>query len=221
MNYDATIFTPLHEMLVRVASFIPTLLITFAILIGGWLLTLLVRNIIVDALKVVKFDKLADKLGIAKFLRTGGIKSTPSEAVGCVFYCLLMVMFTIISVKALGIPLASGAIDTILAYVPSVITGAVVLIIGMYVARFVSVLVYMAAKNTDMPGAATLSRLSKWTILAYATILYLREIGFASIFEGANNTIFVTGVVLALALAFGLGGKDVASRYLEVFNKAK
>lgn len=217
MDYGTMIIAPLQEMLVRVAGFTPTLLIAFAILVVGWLVTLLVRNVIVDALKMVHFDKLADKLGISKFLKTGGIKSTPSEATGCIFYCLFMIMFLIISVKALGIPVAAGAIDTLLAYVPSVITGAVVLIIGMYVARFVSVLVYLAAKNTDMPAAATLSRLTKWTILAYVTILYLREIGFAGIFDGANHTIFVAGLVFALALAFGLAGKETAARYLEVF----
>jgi hypothetical protein len=130
-----------------------------------------------------------------------------------------MVMVLVMSVKTLGITAASDLIDKILAYIPSVISGAVALIIGMLVAKFVGTLVYITAKNTDMPSPAMLARLSKWAIVAYVSIIYLKEVGFVDLFVGAHYTIFIAGIVFALALAFGLAGKDVAGHYLHAIDK--
>lgn len=221
MTFETLIFTPFREMLVKVGSFIPTLLISFGILIIGWVFALLVRKGITHLLRTIEFDKVSDKMGATKFLKTGGIRREPSDAVGCVVYCLLMIMVMIITVKALGIAFAGELIDSLLAYVPHVISGTVVLIIGMYLARFVSLLVYIAAKNTDMPIPSTLARLTKIAIVAYVGIVYLTEVGFVTLFTGAHYTIFMGGIVFALALSFGLAGKDVASHYLEVFKSRK
>ena len=126
-----------------------------------------------------------------------------------------------ITVKYLGLTVASTLVDTIIAYIPSVLSGVVVLIIGMLIARFVAAVVYVTAKNTDMPAAVTLSKLSKIAIMVYVAVLYLKEIGFVSIFEGTHYTMFIGGVIFAVALAFGLAGKDLAHKYMDVFNIKK
>lgn len=221
MKYDTLIIEPLRDMTVQVASFIPTLLIGLGILFIGWILAKFIRQVLVQLFTAIEFDKVADKLGIAKFLKTGGIKDKPSEVIGCLAYCIMMIMVLIMTVKALGLTVASELVDKILIYVPSVISGVLVLIIGMYLARFVAALVYITAKNTDMPVPATLSRLSKLAIMTYVTIIFLKEIGFVSLFVGMNYTIFIGGVVFALALAFGLAGKDVAAKYLNVLHVKK
>ena len=127
--------------------------------------------------------------------------------------------------KSISVKLGPGTvtliIDKLLAYVPNVISGAVVLIFGMLLAKFIATIVYIAAKNTDMPIPATLARLSKFAIVIYVSIIYLKEIGFVDLFVGANYTIFLTGIVFALALAFGLAGKDIASKYLGVLDHKK
>ena len=89
----------------------------------------------------------------------------------------------------------------------------------MYLARFVSTIVYLAAKNTDMPAPVTLTRITKLAIMTYVTILFLKEIGFVSLFMGQHYTIFISGIVFALALSFGLAGRDIASNYLDVLKK--
>jgi hypothetical protein len=221
MTYHTLIVDPLHQMVVQVGGFIPTLVTAFGIMIIGWIAASFLRKAMVHLLGLVEFDKVADKTGFTRFLRTGGIRRKPGETAGCVVYCLFMVMVLILTVKALGFSAGADLVDRLLAYVPGVITGAVVLIIGMYLARFVSVLVYIAAKNTDMPAAATLARLSKFAIMGYVTILYLTEIGFVALFKGEHYTIFMAGVVFALALAFGLAGKEVAAKYLGVFKPEK
>ena len=128
-------------------------------------------------------------------------------------------MVLIISLKALGLAAVSGLIDSLLAYVPNVLSGAFVLIFGMLLAKFIATIVYIAAKNTDMPIPATIARLSKFAIVIYVSIVYLKEFGFVDLFVGENYTIFLTGLVFAMALAFGLAGKDIAAKYLGVIDK--
>ncbi|HLF17922.1 MAG TPA: hypothetical protein VI749_03395 [Candidatus Omnitrophota bacterium] len=219
MQYDTLILTPFREMMATVFSFIPTLLFALGILIVGTFLAHAVEHLIVRVFKQIEFDTVSDKMGLTKALHKGGLRRSPSSVIGCLSYWVLMVTVLISSVKALGITVASGLIDKILAYIPSVITGAVALMIGMLIAKFVGTLVYITAKNTDMPAPATLARVSKWAIVIYVSIIYLKEIGFVDLFVGAHYTIFIAGVVFALALAFGLAGKDVASHYLNVIDR--
>ena len=221
MRYDAFILDPLKDVLARVTSFVPTLLMALGILFIGWVISRFIRKLLLKGFKVMHFDTLSDSIGLSSILRNGGIKHKPSEMLSCLVYTVLMIAVFIMTIKSLGLTVASDVIDQLLAYVPSVLSGVFILIVGMLLAKVVSSLVYVTAKNTDMPIPETLSRLSKWAIVAYVTIMFLKEIGFVSLFVPDYSTIFVGGVVFALALAFGLAGRDIAHRYLDVFNVKK
>jgi len=218
MKFDTLITEPLIEMMVRVANFIPTLLIALGILIIGCMFAHGVQKLITRIFKSIEFDKVSDTMGLTKSLRQGGVHSTPSSVVGCLTYWVLMVMVLILTVKSLGLS-TSGLIDKLLAYIPSVIAGAVYLVIGMLLAKFVATIVYIVAKGTDMPIPKTIAKLTKLSIVVFVAIVYLKEIGFVSLFVGMNYTIFMAGLVFAVALAFGLAGKEVAAKYLHVFDK--
>ena len=221
MRFDAFIIEPFRDVMDRVIVFVPTLLVALGILIIGWVIARVIRKGLLRVFRAIQFDKLSDTIGLSSILRNGGIKHKPSEMLSCLVYTVVMIGVFVMTIKALGLTLASDLIDGLLGYVPSVVSGVFILIIGMLLAKVVSGLVYVTAKNTDMPIPETLSRLSKWAIVAYVTIMFLKEIGFVSLFVPEYSTIFVAGVVFALALAFGLAGRDIASRYLDVFNVRK
>lgn len=217
MRYETLIVEPFRDMMVKVADFIPTLLIALGILFIGCFFAHAVQKLMVRLFR--PFDQAAGTMGITQALRKGGVRQQPSDVIGCLSYWVLMVMILIMSVKAMGLVVASALLDRLLAYIPNVITGVVVLIFGMLLAKFVATIVYVAAKNTDMPIPLTLAKLSKFAIVIYVSIVYLKEIGFVDLFSGSNYTIFITGIVFALSLAFGLAGKEVAARYLGVLDR--
>ena len=221
MQFNTLVIEPFMQMLHKVIGYIPTLVISLGILILGYLFAHAVAKLVTHLFKSIEFDTVSEKMGLTKVLTKGGIKHKPSGVLGCLTYWVLMIMVLTISLKALGLAAVSGLIDKLLAYVPSVISGAVVLIFGMLLAKFIATIVYIAAKNTDMPIPATLARLSKFAIVVYVGIIYLKEVGFVDLFVGSNYTIFLTGIVFALALAFGLAGKDIASKYLGVLDHKK
>ncbi len=218
MKYETLIIEPIRDMFIRVINFIPTLVTAVAILVIGYVLARLLTKLVVTFLRAVEFDKISARVGLTKVLKTGDIKDKPSSLVGCLFYWVMMVGVLITTVKAFGLVMATSLLDKVLAYIPNIFAGVFVLIIGMLLAKFISVVIYLAAKNTDMPIPEVLARVSKWAIIAYVMIIYLKEIGFVSLFVGTNYTIFITGIVFALALSFGLAGKDIAGRYLNVLN---
>ncbi len=74
MQYDTILIEPLRDMVVRVADFVPTLLLSFAILIVGYFLAHAVEKVLNKFLKMLEFDAVADKMGIGHILRKGGVK---------------------------------------------------------------------------------------------------------------------------------------------------
>ena len=219
MKLDILVLEPIKEIMMRAADFIPTFIMSLAVLIVGYLVAKTLTKFLVSACRTIGVDKLCTKTGLSKVLKTGGVKQKPSNLVGCMFYWTMMIGVLITTVKIAGLHMATELLDKVLAYIPSIFSGVFVLIVGMLLAKFVSTLVYVAAKNTDMPIPETLAKLSKLAIIVYVSIIYLTEIGFVGLFSGASYSVFITGIVFSLALAFGLAGKDVAAKYLNVLKQ--
>lgn len=205
-------------MMQRVAHFVPTLLLALVILIVGYVLAHAIERALTKLLKMIEFDKVAEKMGLVHVLKIGDVKQKPSELIGTLTYLVLIITTLLMSVKTFGLTAVSGLLDAVLGFVPSVIGGLLVLTIGMIIAKIVSSLVYVIARNMDMPVPETISRLCKYAIMVFVAIMFLKEIGFVALFEGEHYTIFIGGIIFAVALAFGLAGKDIASRYLDVLN---
>lgn len=218
--YDSLIREPLREILTKVIDFAPVLLTALVILIVGGLLAKVIDNLLLRFFKMINFDKIADHLGLGRMLERGGIKHKPSELLSLMVYWIIIVVVLIMAVKSLGLTLASSLLDKLLAYIPSVISGAIVLTFGMVIAKVVSGFIQVVGANFDLPRPDVLSHLSKLAIMVYVVILFLKEIGLEMLFV-ENFVIFFGGIVFAMALAFGLAGKDIAAKYLDAFHLKK
>jgi len=221
MQYESLILQPLGEILTRIMHFVPTLFISLIILVIGCLVAHLITRLMREILIAIKFDKMAYAIGLTHILENGGVKGKPSKVVYSFIYILLNVIVLYITVKALGLSILSGLIDSLMIYIPNVLAGVMILILGMLLANFISRLVYIAANSTSMPNPPILAQLTKLAILVYVGVMYLKEVGFDSLFVGLNYTIFISGIILALALAFGLAGQSMANRYLDMISLKK
>ena len=219
IQWENLIFEPVREMFTRMVGYLPTLLGALIILIVGWIIAKLIRNIVNRLLKLISFDKLSDKAGISEVLRKGGLKTTAGEVLSNLVYWLVIIMVLIMVVNALGMPQASGVLESLFAYIPNVIGAIFVLIIGMFLANFVSGIVRTAAGNANLPKPDIFAGISRWAIIIFAATISLRELGIAPLLVTTTFNILFGGVCLALALAFGLGGKDAAAKYLEQLQK--
>jgi hypothetical protein len=221
LEWDNLIAEPVRQMLTRILAYLPVLLGTLVILIVGWLIAKAIRGIIDWLLKVVRFDTLADKAGISGILRKGDLKISAREVVSGIVYWLIIIMVLVMTVDALGLPKASDVLASLFAYVPNVIAALLVLVVAMFLASFVSGIVRTAAGNANLPKPEILAGISRWAIIIFAVTISLEQLGIAPLLVTTAFNIILGGICLALALAFGLGGKDAAARYLEELKKKR
>ena len=215
MEWQTLIVEPIQGMLTKIANFIPTLIGALVILIVGWIVAKIIKGIVNRILQVVRFDLVAEKAGVSNILSKGGIKLTARQMISGLAYWLVMIMVLVMLVNALGLTVASQLLEGLLAYIPKVIAAIFVLVLGMFLGNIVSGVVRTAASNANFPKPEMLGNISQWSIVIFAAIISLRQLGIAPLLVTTTFNIFFGGVCLALALAFGIGGKDFAAKYLE------
>jgi hypothetical protein len=221
MNWNELIADPVRQMLAKILAYLPILLGALIILIVGWIVARLIKRAVDMLLKAVRFDLMANKTGITEVLRKGDLKITASQVVSGLVYWLIIIMVLVMAVDALGLPKASDILASVFAYVPKVIVALLVLIVAMFLAGFVSGIVRTACGNANLPKPELIAGISRWAIIIFAATIAMEELGIAPLLVGTAFNIILGGIVLALALAFGLGGKDAAARYLEDLRKKR
>jgi hypothetical protein len=215
MNWNELIADPVRQMLTRILDYLPILLGALIILIVGWIVAKAIRRAVDWLLKMVRFDTMADKTGISEVLRKGDLKITASQVVSGLVYWLMIIMVLVMTVDALGMPKASDILASVFAYVPRVIAALLVLVVALFLASFVSGIVRTACGNANLPKPELIAGISRWAIIIFAATIAMEQLGIAPLLVGTAFNIILGGVVLALALAFGLGGRDAAARYIE------
>jgi hypothetical protein len=221
LEWENLVAEPVRQMLTRILAYLPVLIGALVILIVGWIVANAIKRIVDWLLKTIRFDTLADKTGISEILRKGDLKISAREVVSRLVYWLIVIMVLVMTVDALGLPKASDVLAGLFAYVPKVIAALLVLVVAMFLANFVSGIVRTAAGNANFPRPEIFAGISRWAIIIFAATIALAQLGIAPLLVAGSFNIILGGVCLALALAFGLGGKDTAAKYLEGLKKKR
>lgn len=217
MDWRGLIAEPGKEMLRKIGEYIPAVLGALVILIIGWIIAKIIQKLARKFLDLVRFEKFAEKAGISEALSKGNIKNNATQLLSALVYWFIMILVLVMVVNALGLTVASQLLDGLLGYIPNVIAAVFVLVLGLFLANLVSGIVRTAASNAKLPKPEVLAGLSQWAIVIFAVTASLRQLGIAPFLVSTTFYILFGGICLALSLAFGLGGKDVAAKLLEDF----
>ena len=205
-----------RAMFIRVGEALPRVAIAILIFVAGWLVARAVQWAIVKALKAVQFDALADKLHISDFLHRGEVRVHVSELVGVFLYWLILLAFLLAVLDLLGMSVAAELLERVLAYLPQVIAGVLVLILGLFFATVVSGVVQTAAANAGVVQAKAMGQIARMVVILFASAVALEKFLSSTIIQTTFNTV-IMAFAFGLALAFGLGCKDLAGRTVEDF----
>lgn len=199
----------------KIMAFLPELIGAIIIFIVGWIIARLVKAGIEKLLRLVRFDTATEKTGVNNFLKKGEIVKAPSKIVGALVYWFIMILVLIASLDALGLPIVSDMLNSIFLYIPNVVAAIIVLVLGMLVGNLLSAVVRTAASNAGLKNAEGLGKISLYAIVIFVSAIALIQLGIGEeIVVSAFGLVF-GAAALALALAFGLGGRDVAANYLK------
>ncbi|TMG80340.1 MAG: hypothetical protein E6H74_14770 [Betaproteobacteria bacterium] len=209
---------PVRYFLVQIGEFFPRVLLALVILVAGWLIAKAVRFAVVKALRAINFNVLTERAGIDGFLRQGGGETDTTGVLGLLVYWLTILTALMIASNSVGLIAVTELIIRVVLFVPKVIVAIVILAFGAYFARFIGMSVTAYCKNLDMPDATLLGRLAMYAIVVFVTMVAIDHLGLGDIIR-QTFLIILIGVVLALALAFGIGGQKRAADFLERWSR--
>lgn len=196
---------------------IPGILGAIIILLLGWLFAKFVAKGVARLLKLIKFDKLADKIKATDFLKKANVERSPSEVIGVFVYWILLLLVIISASDALGWAAVSGEVSKLLSLLPNVLVGIVFFVIGYYIASFVRDVIRGAASSMNIGAGKLISSFVFYLLLILITLTALNQAGVdTSIITG--NLMLILGAILgAAAISYGFASKDVLSNILAGF----
>jgi hypothetical protein len=211
----------LRSFSVELGQFLPKLIGAVVILVIGWLIAKLLHFIVVRGLKAVGFGVVTDKAGLDGFLKKGGVRKSTIDVLGLLVYWLAILVTLLTTFNVLGLTVVSELFSTVTQFIPNVIVAVLILTIGLYFARFVSDAITTYTRNVGLEDAELVGRVTLYAIAIFVVIVALGQMHIAEGFLYSLFQILFAGIVLALALAFGLGGQKWAADKLEKFAKGK
>jgi len=215
MNSIDMSLEPVRVFLRSAGEFLPRILIALLILVVGWMIAKMVRFAVVKGLRAVNFNVLTERAGMDSFLRDGGIQSDTTEILALLFYWLVILASLVIGFNLLGLSYITDLLGRIVWFLPKVMVALLILAFGAYFARFIGNAVTAYCRNVHLQDSDVLGRLAQYAILTFVVLIALDQVNVGGDIVRQTFLIVLAGVVFALALAFGIGGKDWAADMLE------
>ena len=213
---------PVKAMLIKIWSYVPSLAGAIVILVVGWLVAKVVETIVVRMLKAVRLDVASDKAGVSNVLAQGEIRLSLSELIGAIIYWLVILVVLATALNALNLAIAADLISRLVAYVPNILGAIFILVLGTFLANFVSAIVRTSASNAGLNSAKLLAKLTQTVLVIFAVIVAIEQLKIASALIVLAVNVVLISIGLGLAIAFGLGCKDIAGKYMqEIVNNFK
>ena len=213
--WETALLAPVLDLGARVLTFLPNVLAMLIILSLGWALAWGIGLVSERLFRIIGLDRLSNRLGATTALLRGGIKTDPSSLIGRAMYWLVLAFAVISGLTVLNVDPINQFAHSLLAYIPYLLTAAMILIAGYLLSNFMGQAVLITAVNAGLPPARTVAALSRWGIQLVAAAMALEQLGIAQNIVVVGFGITLGGVVLAGAIAFGLGAKELAKAFLE------
>lgn len=197
-------------------EFLPKIIVALVIFISGWAIGVLIGRVIDQIVKAMKFDKLLAGAQIEEVLSRAGFTLNSGAFLGGLVKWFIIIVFLVAAFDVLGLTQVNIFLkDVVLGYLPQVIVAVLILLIAAVIADAMQKIVVGSAKIAEVKTANLLGAITKYSILIFAILIALSQLGIASQFMYTLFTGIVAMLALAGGLAFGLGGRDAASRCIE------
>jgi len=204
----------MQELARGFAHFLPRLLAMLIIALLGWVVAYALKVILRGILRIAKFDRLSDNAGTNQMLNKLALPSS-SELLSRVVFWAVWLGFILLGVQVLGIVGLQEYISRFFLYLPRVFVAMFIVFFGLVAASFFSRAALLAAVNADSPSPRLLATLIRTIIVIFAVTMAFEQLGLAERTILIAFAIAFGALMLGLAIAFGVGGRDLAKDFLE------
>jgi len=207
--------TSLQDLWWGFIQFAPKLIVAIIFFIIGWILGSLVAKAFEHVINALKVDKLFASIGMDDFFRKAGMNLNTGYFIGQVVKWFVIIVFLLPSLNLVGLDYISFFLkDDVLGFLPKVIVAAFILIIATIVAEALSKAVNSSARAMNLHSANMLGTVTKYAVWIFAFIIALGQLGVAPAYMQILFAGIIGMLAIAGALAFGLGAKDAAGRFV-------
>ena len=219
-NWYVITYQSLMDLWKGFLNFIPILLAAIIVFIIGWFIAELIGKIVARFLKVLKLNQIFERANWKEALEAAEIKTNISDFVGGIFKWILIIVFLSISVEILGLIEFAVLLNKLIGWLPNVVIAVAIFVVAVIIADILNRLIRASVKKMGVRYGEFLGAVVRWAIYIFAIVAILAQLKIevadwiADIFK-----IAFAGIVIAGAIAFGLGGKDVAARLIEDFKR--
>ena len=212
MNMQIDLFlTSLQAFWGQIALFLPKLLAALVLLLGGWMLARLLRAAVRRGLEALGFGRMAERSGLEALLRQGGVELSLAGIIAGVVFWLVLLVVAVSAANSLGLDAVAGLVNRVALFLPNVVVAILVLVFGTLFARFLNRLLFAWLNGIKAPAALALSTGTEYAVQVFALFIALEQLEIGTRLLTVAFAIAFGGLVFALALAFGLGGRDWAA----------
>jgi hypothetical protein len=196
-------------------QFTPKFIIAVVFFVIGWVVGSVVAKAFEQVFSALKIDSLLKSVGVENFLRKAGMSLDSGYFVGQVVKWFVIIVFLLPSLDLVGLnSIRDFLAGDVLGFLPRVIVAALILIIATIVAEGLSKTVTASVKTMNLSSANMLGAVAKYAVWVFAFIIALGQLGVADYYMSVLFTGIIAMLSLGGALAFGLGGRDAAARFI-------
>ena len=197
---------------VQAGQQLPALLAAAVVLTAGWIVARFIRKLSIRLLRLLRVDALAEKTGVESFLMQGGVRYTAVTLLANLVYWSIMFTVILAALNSLGLQSAAPLFNRVLLFIPNVVVAVIVLMFGAFFARIVRTISFTYLSNIGISGADIIGHITQWAILLFVVSVALDQLSIGGQILTSAFQIAFGALCLALAIAFGLGGKEWAAQ---------
>ncbi|MDX9715381.1 MAG: hypothetical protein RBT37_08125 [Dissulfurispiraceae bacterium] len=214
-KFEQILIQPLQMLYEKILLFIPNFLAAAMILLTGIFLAWLLKLTSLKILASLKIDNFSERVGLDSILHRGGLKNSLSAILSMMASTIVIFTFSVISLRALDIPAVERLLEKLFLYLPNIFVALLIMFLGYIFSNFIGRAVLIASVNAGIQIAELISKIVKTAVVLLTATMVLEQLGIGSSTIIVAFAIVFGGIILALAIAFGLGGRDMAAEYLK------
>jgi hypothetical protein len=204
-----------REFLHQTAAFLPKLLLALLVVAVGWLLAKVVRFAVERALRAINFNVLTERAGTDNFLKQAGMRGDTTTLFGLVAFWLVILATLIMAFNGMGLTYIPDLLGRAVLFTPKLLIAMLIMVFGSYCARFVGSAVQNYCLDAHIPDAEVLGGLVRYAMMLFVVMIALSQVEVGGDIVQRTFLIILGGLMLAIALAFGLGGREWAASLLQ------
>jgi len=204
----------LHDLARGFAHFLPRLIVMLILAFVGWVIAFIVKMVLRSILRLIKFDKLSENAGASQLLTKAALPSATEMLSRFVFW-VTWLGFILLGVRVLEILGLQEQIARFFLFLPRLFVAMFILFVGLLAASFFSRAALLAAVNANVPSPRVLSLAVRSVIIVFVLSIAFEELGLAEQTMLVAFGIAFGALMFGLAIAFGIGGRGLAQRFLE------